>query len=347
MMKSLSIVAWGLLMLCAPALWAAGEGELAPGFVNPGYEEKPAWFTESFLDLREDVAEAAAEDRRLLLYFYQDGCPYCAKLLQDNFGQKDIADKTRKHFNTIAINMWGDREVTGLDGEHTTEKQFAVQQKVMFTPTLLFLDEQGEVVLRINGYYAPHKFMAALDYVGLKKENELPFREYMAKAAPEAASGRLHTEVSTVGQPYDLRPAALGAGKPLLVFFEQKECAVCDELHQDILKREESQALLGEFDTLVVDMWADTPVITPAGERTSVREWAQKLNVHYAPSMVFFDASGDEVFRTGGYLKSFHTQSVMDYVASGAYEEQPELQRFIDERAEHLREQGVEVNLMD
>ena len=33
-----------------------------------------------------------------------------------NFGDKTIADKTRRHFNAIAINIWGDREVTWTDG---------------------------------------------------------------------------------------------------------------------------------------------------------------------------------------------------------------------------------------
>lgn len=345
-MKTLGVLMTALLLLVAPALMAKQEGSLAPGMVNPGYEEKPYWFKESFLDLREDVAEAAAEDRRLLLYFYQDGCPYCAKLLRDNFGQQTIADKTQEYFDTIAINMWGDREVTGLDGEMTTEKRFAVAQKVMFTPTLVFLDEAGNQVLRINGYYAPHKFMAALDYVGQKMENELSFREYVAQIKPEPSSGRLHTSVSTVDAPYDLRASARGNGKPMLVFFEQEHCAACDELHGDILKRDVSRDLLAQFDVLVVDMWSDTPIITPSGNQTTAREWARSLNVHYAPSMVFFNTAGNEVFRTGGYLKAFHTQSVMDYVASGAYQEQPELQRFIDERADHLREQGVDVDLM-
>ena len=312
-MKKISVLTLVALLLTAPTLWASQEGALAPGLVNPGYEEKPAWFKESFLDLREDVAEAAAEDRRLLLYFYQDGCPYCAKLLRDNFGQKAIADKTRQYFDTIAINMWGDREVTGLDGEVITEKQFAVQQKVMFTPTLVFLDEAGNQVVRINGYYAPHKFAAALDYVGQKMEDEITFRDYVASIQPEPASGTLHTGVSTVQPPYDLQAAARDNDRPLLVFFEQQHCAACDELHGDILKRDVSQDLLAEFDTVVLDMWSETPVVTPAGEQTTVREWARALNVHYAPSMVFFDAAGEEVFRTGGYLKAFHTQSVKSW----------------------------------
>ncbi|HED15273.1 MAG TPA: hypothetical protein ENI64_00415 [Gammaproteobacteria bacterium] len=61
--------------------------------------------------------------------FYQDGCPYCKKLLQDNFGQKAIADKTQKHFDVIAVNMWGDREVTDLNGNATTEKKNRYKKK--------------------------------------------------------------------------------------------------------------------------------------------------------------------------------------------------------------------------
>ena len=138
--------------------------ELAAGMVNPGYEDKPEWFANSFLDIREDVAEAQAHGKRVLLYFYQDGCPYCKKLLDTNFALADTEQRTRDNFDVIAINMWGDREVTDLAGMHTTEKEFAKQLRVMFTPTLLFLDEQGRIVLRLNGYYPPHKFNAALDY---------------------------------------------------------------------------------------------------------------------------------------------------------------------------------------
>ena len=44
-------------------------------------------------------------------------------------------------------------------------------------------------------------------------------------------------------------------------------------------------------------------------------------------------------------MKGFHVQSVLDYVASGAYKKQPNLQRFIRERADSLRERGVAVDI--
>ncbi|HKJ75863.1 MAG TPA: thioredoxin fold domain-containing protein, partial [Gammaproteobacteria bacterium] len=96
---------------------AVAEPESLEGGVNPGYHEPPAWFKASFLDLPEDVAEARDGGKRLMLYFYQDGCPYCAKLIDDNFGRSDIEQTARRNFEVVAINMWGDRQVTGLDGE--------------------------------------------------------------------------------------------------------------------------------------------------------------------------------------------------------------------------------------
>jgi thioredoxin-related protein len=263
-------------------------------------------------------------------------------LLDENFSQKAIVEKTRKHFDVIAINMWGDQEVTGLDGKETTEKRFAVDNRIMFTPTLLFLDENGNHVLRLNGYYPPDKFMVALDYVAGRHE-KTPYRNYLAENAPAPASGRIHTEHSTV-EGHDF--SKLASGKPLVVMFEQKTCKACDELHEDILQQPESRELLKHFDVAVVDMWAKTPVTTPSGEQTTIWDWARKLDVKYAPSMVFFDPEGREIFRTEAWLRRFHTQSALDYVASGAWKTQPEFQRFIEARADALRARGVEVDLL-
>jgi thioredoxin-related protein len=323
---------------------AASETELKPGMINPGHEEQPEWFKVSFLDLYEDIAEAAENDRRVMIYFFQDGCPYCKKLLEDNFGQREITEKTRKYFDVITLNIWGDREVTVGD-KVMKEKDFAEALKVQYTPTLIFFNENNKAVYRANGYYPPEKFDVVLDYVGQKKEGEMSFQDYLAQVAPQPASGKLHTEVSNVTS--SNLQAALEPGKYLLVIFGQKQCATCDELHLDILQREESRELLKRLNVAVVDMWSDDKLITPDGSEQKTVEWAKKLDIKYAPSLVYFNDKGEEVFRSDAYLRSFHVQSVMDYVTTSAYLEQPNFQRYIDERADHLREQGIEVNLMD
>lgn len=338
-----------LLALAAVPVWSADDAvqgqDVLEGMVNPGYHEQPAWFKQSFLDIREDVREAAADNKRVMLYFYQDGCPYCKKLLDTNFALRDTVERTRKFLDVVAINLWGDREVTGFDGEFTTEKQFAADLKVMFTPSMLFLDEQGEVVMRLNGYYPPHEFSAVLDYVGRHQEQQLAFRDYWEQRAPPAASGKLHGDASYLRPPYRLSKRA--PARPLLVLFEQKDCAACDELHLDIFKRKQTMELLRGFDVVLLDMWSATALHTPDGVATTAAEWAKQLKVQYAPTLVMFAADGREVFRTEAYLKAFHVQSSLDYVLSGAYREQPSFQRFVQARAAALEAQGIHVDLME
>jgi len=336
---------WGLCWWSGSAL-AAESGQALQGGVNPGFHEQPTWFKASFLDLGEDVAEAGANGKRLLLYFYQDGCPYCKKLLEENFGRPDIAAKTQRLYDVVAINIWGDRELTDLAGRTMPEKRFAEQNRVMYTPTLLFLDEKGGTVLRLNGYYAPDKFDLALDYGTRRAADGGSFRDYLAQHLAAAGQG-------LIAEPYFLKPPYLLARhripgqRPLAVLFEQRVCETCAEFHRDVLQRPRTRQLLERFDVVQLDVTSDAPVVTPAGSRMTVAAWARALNVQYTPSLVFFDERGSEVFRTEAYLRAFHVQSVLDYVASGAYRHQPNLQRFIQERADHLRERGVKVDLME
>ena len=320
--------------------------ELTPGMVNPGFQEKPTWFKESFLDIREDVAEAKGAGRRLLLYFYQDGCPYCAKLLHDNFGNRAIADKTRASFDVIAINMWGDREVTDLDGKATTEKAFAADLRVQYTPTLVFLDESGKAVLRINGYYPPHRFDVALDYVSGHHEQRGGFPDFLAAAAPIAANERVVPMAGTLPRPLKLAERG-DSGRSLLVIFSQGSCTECDNLQRDILSRPAIAYALTNLDVAQLDLWGDEALQTPNGQSLKARDWARDLGVAYAPSLVFFDAAGNEVFRTEAFLRAFHVHGAIDYVVSGAYRLQPSLQRFLQHRTEVLGERGIHVDLLD
>lgn len=335
-----------LVLIFVPSvLLAATVEKLGEDLVNPGHHEQPAWFKNSFLDLREDIADAKQDGKRVLLYFYQDGCPYCAKLLDVNFTQKDIVDKTRQKFDVISLNMWGDREVIDHKGKTVKEKDFAASLRVMFTPTLIFLNEQGEVALRINGYYKPHRFMAALDYVSQKKEKKISFKNYFKEVAPAEAHGKLHHKPYFMNPPYDFLKTRK-KGKILMVLFEQKQCPACDELHDDILKRKESDELIQKMDVAQIDIWSNEKVFTPKGKPTTAKHWANSLDIKYTPSAVFFDDKGNEVFRWEAYLKSFHIQSSMDYVASGAYKNEPSFQRYIEVRADKIREQGVEIELL-
>ena len=329
--------------LCAMLVCAAAT--LARAAEAPAETEIPAWFKHSFLDLRDDLKDAAAAKKRVMIYFGQNGCPYCKRLMEVNFRDPAIVAATRRHFDAIEINIFGSREVTWLDGKPRSEKEFAALLKVQFTPTLLFLDEAGGVALRVNGYYPPARLMAALEYVSGHHERKTGFAEFQAQQLPAAAGGPLGAEPFFRKPPYvfDRRKPAT---RPLAIFFEQGNCADCAEMHATALKAALTRELLARYEVYQLDLKSDAAVIAPDGTRTTAVQWARELKVLYAPSVVLFDAAGAEVFRVEAWVRTFHLQSALDYVATGAYRKEPNFQRYIQARAETIRTSGGRVELM-
>ena len=304
---------------------------------------KPDWFKESFLEFEDDVAEAAAAGRRVMLYFHQDGCPYCARLVEENFTDPEMKAFIIENFDGITLNMWGDREVVSVAGQAFTEKSFATALQVQYTPTLVFLDENGQVVLRLNGYYPPQDFRAALEYVARKLEHKLSFAQYRL-AAMAAGSGPLIDEDFYLSQ-LDMEKIIASSDRPLAVYFEAPDCAECATMHTRILSDEATRKLVRQADNIQLNVASSQQITTPAGERTTVKQWARELGIAYTPSVVFFDDSGKEVMRISAFLKTFHFQSVYAYVLDKAYLEEPEFQRYISARADHIREAGFDTDI--
>lgn len=333
-----------VLLLLLVSLQAVFASEVQPGnFYGARTSEKPEWFKESFLEFEDDVAEAAEAGKRVMLYFHQEGCPYCSRLVEENFTDPETRDFIIKHFDGISLNLWGDREVVSVAGRNFTEKTFAAALKVQYTPTLVFLDEQGKVALRLNGYYPPADFRSALDYVTQRLERKLSFSEYRLSQM-SLASGELIDEDFFLDQ-RDLRNTISNSGKPLAVYFESPDCVECETLHQRILGDSATRKLVLQADNIQLNPTSQEPLITPSGKQTSVRQWALDLGIDYTPSLVFFDQQGDEVMRIGAFMKTFHFQSVYAYVLEQAYLEEPSFQRYISARADRIRESGYDTDI--
>ncbi len=323
----------------------AVDGHPAKGaYLGGRPTEYPAWFKDSFLDLKADIAEAKQAGKRVVVLFTQENCPYCNLLVERNLAQRDTEAMLKSRFEVVALNLWGDREVTGLDGQADTEKAFGAANKVQFTPTLLFFDEAGTVVLRLNGYTPPTRFKAALDWVADHGETKQPFRDYVAGLEQaETGAGEMIPEGFLMTTTY--LPRRGKTARPLAVFFEQKDCPDCLTLHQRVLSDPGVRRQLTRFDNVQLDLWSRSDVVTPSGEKMAIRDWAQKLDIKYAPAIVLFDTKGHEVIRWEAGFRVFHTAGMLDYVASGQNRSEPSFQRYLSARAEQLRENGRDVDI--
>lgn len=105
---------------------------------------KQAWFATTFKDVAEDLETARDEGKRLVMIFEQRGCVYCRKLHEEVLSDPEVAQYVSENFMVVQYNMFGDEEVTDLDGTTTTEKLAARKWRVVFTPTIMFMPEQAE-----------------------------------------------------------------------------------------------------------------------------------------------------------------------------------------------------------
>ena len=165
--------ALAVFMLAAPGLAVAAED---PAALQAGVPYTlPEWFKPSFLDFRQDVAEARKQGKQVMVFFHLDNCPYCARMLKDNFTSGANHDFIRTHFEVIAVNVRGSLEARWVNGETYTERGLTAHLGVRGTPTLVFLDPDGKNVLQLAGYRDPRALRAALEYVQSQRYRSGPF----------------------------------------------------------------------------------------------------------------------------------------------------------------------------
>jgi len=127
------------LALAACLAWpAAAAEEPAPGALH--HED---WFTVTFKHVGDDIEEAAAQGKRLAIIVEQYGCIYCKKLHEEVLSDPEVRDYIKANFMVVQYNMFGDEEVTDLDGESMTEREAVRRWAVAFTPTVIFLPEEA------------------------------------------------------------------------------------------------------------------------------------------------------------------------------------------------------------
>jgi thioredoxin-related protein len=291
----------------------------------------PDWFEPSFLDFREDLERALQRGKRgLAIYFGMDHCPYCEAMLDENLSQPDIRQYFSDHFDVIALDVQGSREIVTLDGETMSERSFAVQRRLNFTPAFAFFDAEGQDIFRIRGYYPPYRFRAALEYVIDRHDRELSFREYLERAdpPPKFDVDDINHQAFFQSPPHMLDRSRIPAQRPLVVFFERRACHACDVLHSEPLSDRRLLESLSLFDAVQLDLDSDTPVVTPDGQHLTAREWGQRLDIHWAPTLVFFDEQGREIIRIDSVVALNRLRNVTDYVLTRGYEEYPTFERW-------------------
>ncbi|KEO51648.1 thioredoxin family protein [Thioclava indica] len=171
------VAAAGLLPKAVRAEAVMGDGGL--------YQQ--SFFHDSFLDLGDDLNEAAAEGKGLIVLFEQRGCPYCREMHLVNFQRRELIELINASFIVVQLDLWGARAVVDFDGEALEERALAQKWFVNFTPTQILIPPQNAgaddlrqaEAFRMPGYFKPFHHLSGLEYVASGAYRDQPFQRFL------------------------------------------------------------------------------------------------------------------------------------------------------------------------
>lgn len=195
-LKAVFLTVLGFLFLGAAH---ASEQLAEPEMGDNGLHVQP-WFHEGFLELADDLAEAADDGKDLLILVEQAGCPYCREMHHVNLRIPQIVDTLQEKFLVVQLDMRGSREVIDLDGTAKEERSLVRSWGVNFTPTMIFVpkeavDGDGNLrdrsVMTMPGYFKPFHFDTMLNFIASDSYRDGDFQRYIdERAAKLRAEGK-------------------------------------------------------------------------------------------------------------------------------------------------------------
>jgi thioredoxin-related protein len=275
------------LVLVIPTL---ARSETAAGPRDP----REFFFAQSFGDLPDELDEARQAGKQgLMLFFEQQGCPYCERMLKTIFNQPEVQDWYRERFVSIAVDINGDVELRDVDGITLPSKVFAEHRRVKTTPTISFIDLSGaEVYRRTSMVSGVAEFMMMGHYIAEGRYTDTSWKDY-AGEHPEIVNS------ATVQQVVDFRleaAAATARGVNLLLAITRESCSYCAKLRREILA---PMVRGGEYVDKVsireMMMEPDTAITDFSGQVTTTSKFAARYGVSITPTVLLLDASGNSL----------------------------------------------------
>jgi len=131
-------------------------------------------------DFKAELETVKKEGKKgVFLFFEMDECPWCARMKTTVLNQSTVQAFYRAHYLVYSVDVKGDVPMVDFAGKATTEKAFALENRVRATPTMLFVDDQGKIITRFTGPTRNADEMMLLGrYVLDDAYKQMPFTQY-------------------------------------------------------------------------------------------------------------------------------------------------------------------------
>jgi thioredoxin-related protein len=159
----------------------------------------------NWLTMNEAVATQAENPKKIFVDMYTNWCGPCKLMDRNTFSNKDVISYINENFYAVKFNAEGN-ETINADGQSFTNPgydpakayrrnsshEFTTYMGVNAYPTILFIDEEGNLINRVKGYKTPQQMELYLKFFGTELwesiQTQKEFDEYFQNFEPEFKS---------------------------------------------------------------------------------------------------------------------------------------------------------------
>jgi len=152
-----------------------------------------------WISINELEAKMKQEPRKVLIDVYTQWCGPCKMMLANTFTNPEVVTLVNEKFYAVKFNAEGDEKVkfkgydfanaaydpakTGRNSTHDFTMAIAPVNGRIAYPTIVYLNENLEIIQPIQGYWKADQYIPLLSYLSSDSFQTMSFEDYKAKAA--------------------------------------------------------------------------------------------------------------------------------------------------------------------
>ncbi len=150
-----------------------------------GQEGKVNWLT-----FEEAVEKSKTEKKKIFIDVYTDWCGWCKVMDKNTFSQPVIAEYLNEHFYPVKLN--GEQKEDIIFRDHTFkfvasgsrgyhELAASLLNNKLSYPTVVFLDENFNIIQPLPGYQKPDRFEMIVKFIGSDNFKTIDWKTWEAE----------------------------------------------------------------------------------------------------------------------------------------------------------------------
>lgn len=143
--------------------------------------------TVNWMTLEQALEKCKTEKRKIVVDMYTDWCGWCKHMDSTTFVNPNVAKYLNEHYYPVKFNAEQEADVTfkdkvyrfkknGARGQHELAA-FWLNNRLSF-PTMVFLDENQQLIQPVPGYQDAAKMEAIINYFGSDSHKKTPWESY-------------------------------------------------------------------------------------------------------------------------------------------------------------------------